>query len=187
MGKEEDIQRINEEIGLRFSRIGAGVNAAETIAGLFESLLAGIEKEFEVPFVWLALTDDEKAAPVAARVQSSKILRNRLGVVSQELLEKLLPQGHKPLLSNQDLQPFYRLMPPARKYFARSLAVVPMALDGQIIGVWINGDADPERYSADMDVTLLAQLALTVSRRLTELAAVKSDASANEQPGGLHG
>ena len=183
----EDIKRINEEIAARFGRIEAGITAAETVVSLLETLIGGIEKEFDVPFVWLTLTDHEKAAKVVAAAQSSNILKNRLSIVSREVLAKLLQDGMKPILANSDLQPFYRLMPPARKYFARSVAIVPLALDGEIIGTWNNGDAVPERYLPDMDSTLLQALAGKISAKLTRLAASKSDASDTPEPGGLHG
>jgi uncharacterized protein YigA (DUF484 family) len=191
MGKKEDIQRINEEIATRFRKIEADVSAAETIAGLFEILLAGIEKEFGVPFVWLTLIDHENAAPLTEAVNASDILKSRLSVVLPELLEKILPGGLKPVLANKDLQPFYKLMPQSRKYFVRSIAVVPFALDGQVIGTWNNGDADAGRYAADMDTALLSSLAGKLSLKLTQLVvgqdAVSHQNQNNEQPGGLHG
>jgi len=191
MGKKEDIERINEEIAARFGRIEAGISSAETIAGLFEALLTGIEKEFDVPFVWLTLIDLENAVPLIDAVNASDVLKNRLCVISQELFEKTLPGGLKPVLANKDLQPFYKMMPPSRKYFVRSIAAAPFALDGQVIGAWNNGDADPDRYTADMDSTLLSALAGKISLKLTQLAAGKEAVSDhnqnNEQPGGLHG
>lgn len=187
MGREEEIKRINEEIADRFRRIEAGITSAATIASLLEVLLCGIEKEFDIPFVWLTLADHEQAAPVIAAAQKSNILKDRLGIVSEEVLAKLLQDGTKPVLANRDLQSFYRLMPPARKYFARSLAIVPLTLDGRIIGTWNNGDADPERYTPDMDATLLSVLAGHISMKLAKLAAEKKDAADTEQPGGSHG
>jgi uncharacterized protein YigA (DUF484 family) len=175
MGRQENIQRLNEEIAARFHKIEDGLCAAETIAGLFEILLAGIEKEFGVPFVWLTIIEHENAAPVLKAVHASDILKSRLAVVSPELFEQILHGELKPVLANKDLQPFYKLMPPDRKYFVRSIAAVPFALDGQIIGTWNNGDADTDRYMADMDTALLSSLAEKISLRLTQLAAVKNE------------
>ena len=191
MGKKEDIQRMNEEIAARFSKIEDDVSSAETIAGLFEVLLDGIEKEFAVPFVWLTLIDHVNAAPLIKAVNASDSLKNRLCIVSQERFEKIIPEGLKPVLANKDLPPFYKLLPPSRKYFIKSLAVVPFALDGQTIGSWNNGDAVADRYTADMDTALLASLARRISLQLTRLTAGNNAASKNnqnkEQPGGLHG
>jgi uncharacterized protein YigA (DUF484 family) len=169
MDKKEDIKRINEELAARFSNVEARLPEDQTIAGLFETLFAGIEKEFAVPFVWLTLQDSEKAAPVIAAVKSSDILRSRLCVISPELFSQILPSGMKPVLVNNDLQPFYKLLPPTSKYFVKSLAIVPFCVGDQIIGSWNNGDASADRYTPEMETGLLAKLAQSVSRSLTRL------------------
>ena len=187
MGKEEDLKSINEIMAARFKKIEDGVVSAENIAGLFENLLEGIEKEFSVPFVWLTLIDHEKAAPVISEIKSSEMLKSRFSVISQELFEKILPDGGKPVLANKGLQPFYRLLPPNRKYFVRSIAVVPFEMDGQIIGTWNNGDADANRYEPDMKTDLIEALAVQLSRKLSQLAAdknVASDQTGNNNPSG---
>ncbi|MHB8137349.1 MAG: hypothetical protein ACYDGO_03055 [Smithellaceae bacterium] len=170
MGNEENLKSINDIIAERFKKIETGVESAETISGLFENLIDGIENEFTVPFVWLTLIDHEIAAPVFNEIKSSEILKSRLSVISKELFEKILPGGMKPVLANQDLQPYYRLLPRSRKYFIRSIAVAPFALDGQIIGSWNNGDADINRYEPDMKTDLIESLAGKLSARLTRLA-----------------
>jgi uncharacterized protein YigA (DUF484 family) len=169
MDKKEDIKRINEELAASFSKIEAKLSEDQTIAGLFETLFAGIEKEFAVPFVWLTLMDNEKAAPVIAAVKSSDILRTRLCVISPELFNQILPSGMKPVLVNKDLQPFYKLLPSSSKYFVKSLAIVPFSIGDQIIGSWNNGDAVGDRYTRDMETGLLSKLAESVSRSLTAL------------------
>jgi uncharacterized protein YigA (DUF484 family) len=191
MRKKEDIYRINEDLAARFRKVETDLLSAPTIAGLFEALVDGIEKEFNIPFVWLTFMDRPGADVLMNAAGASDILKGRFSVVSGELLEKILPGGLHPVLSNQNLQPFYRLMPPSQKYFVRSIAVVPFALDGQMIGTWNNGDADAGRYAPDMDAALLASLAGGISLRLTQLVAEKNAAFADEkgasQPGGPHG
>jgi uncharacterized protein YigA (DUF484 family) len=169
MDKREDIQRINEQLAARFSRIEARLPEDQTIAGLFETLFAGIEKEFTVPFVWMTLMDSEKAAPVIAAVKSSDILRTRLCVITPELFSQIISSGLKPVLVNKDLQPFYKLLPPSSKYFVKSLAIVPFCIGDQIIGSWNNGDAVGDRYTPNMETGLLSNLAVSVSRCLTKL------------------
>ena len=169
MDTKEDIKRINAELAARFSKIAARLPGDQTIAGLFETLFEGIEKEFTVPFVWMTLMDSELAAPVIAAVKSSDILRTRLCVITPALFSQILPDGRKPVLVNKDLQPFYKLLPPSSKYFVKSLAVVPFCIGDQIIGSWNNGDAVGDRYRPDMETDLLASLAESVSRCLTRL------------------
>ena len=169
MDKREDINIINAEIAARFEKIKARLPEAKNIAGLFEILFAGIEKEFEVPFVWLTLLNMASAAPIIAAVKSSAILKDRLNVVAPESFREILPAGSKPVLVNKDLQPYYKLLPPSNKYFVRSLALVPFKVNGEIVGSWNNGDASNNRYTPEMETALLQKLAQSLSLRLTEL------------------
>ena len=169
MSNGEDVRRINEILADRFNKIEAAVSGARSIAGLLEALLAGVENEFSVPFVWLTLLDDEDNDQILSELQLSNLLISRYSIVSRELLAGLLTNGMKPVLANDDLKPFYRILPPGRKYFVKSIAVVPLTLDGRLLGTWNNGDADANRYAPDMKTDLLESLAGHVSEHLTRL------------------
>ena len=173
MDKTDEIRRINLEISMKFSKIEVHIAHAKSIAGLFETLFAGIEKEFAVPFVWLTLVDRENTAPIIAAVQSSAVLKNRLSVISPALFEHILPAGLQPVLANKELQPYYKLLPPANKFFVKSLAVIPFKVHDEIAGSWNNGDVLSDRYLPDMDTGLLQKLGQKVSARLTELISGK--------------
>ncbi len=169
MDKTNEIRRINLEISMKFSNIEVHISHTKNIAGLFETLFAGIEKEFAVPFVWLTLVDKENTAPVITAVKSSGVLKNRLSVVSPALFEHILPAGSPPVLANKELQLYYKLLPPANKFFVKSLAIIPLKINGEIAGSWNNGDVLSDRYMPDMDTGLLQKLGQKVSLRLTEL------------------
>ncbi len=177
MSNEEDMKGINDIIAMRFKKIEECIVSSESIAELFEILLEGVETEFSVPFVWLTLIDHENATPVINELELSNILKSRFSVISQEGFENILPTGMKPVLANKDLQPFYRLLPRSRKFFVKSIAVVPFAIDGQIIGTWNNGDADANRYAPDMKTDLLEALAAQISLKLSRLITDKNSAS----------
>lgn len=169
MDETDEIRRRNLEISMKFSKIEGELPKAKNIAGLFETLFSGIEKEFAVPFVWLTLIDSEKATPIIAAIKSSATLKNKLNVISPALFQEILPAGVKPVLANKELQPYYKLLPPANKYFVKSLAIVPFKAHDEIIGSWNNGDATSDRYAPEMETGLLEKLAQKVSVRLTEL------------------
>jgi hypothetical protein len=173
MNKTEDINSINTKIAASFGKIETDLLEAEDIAGLFEILFTGIEKEFEVPFVWLTLVDTLHAKPIIAAIKSSDILQDRLQVITPELFCELLPAGLKPVLVNKDLQRYYKLLPSNRKYFVKSLALVPFKVNDEIAGCWNNGDAYYDRYTPDMETNLLQDLAHSVSLRLMELVSKK--------------
>jgi len=174
MNKTEDINSINTKIAISFGKIETGLLEATDIARLFEILFAGIEKEFEVPFVWLTLTDTVNNKPIIATIKSSDVLQDRLKVITPELFHEILPAGLKPVLVNKDLQPYYKLLPSDRKYFVKSLALVPFKMNDEIAGSWNNGDAYYDRYTPDMETNLLQNLSHSVSLRLMELVEKKN-------------
>ena len=171
MKHTEEIKKINEQISQRFNRIEAGINATRDIPALFETLFSGIQKEFDIPFVWVALIDRQDTASMIAAVEASETLKNRFCVLSAESFGSIIPDVTKPVLANRNLQPCYRLLPPARKYFIKSLAMVPFELQGRIAGVWNCADPSAERFTPEMETDLLAAFGRALSRRLTELAA----------------
>ncbi|ESP63066.1 response regulator containing a CheY-like receiver domain and a GGDEF domain protein [Smithella sp. ME-1] len=176
MNKTEDIQRINIILADSFERIKASLSEANDIAVLFENLCAGIEKEFEVPYVWLTLIDTKMTDSVIAAVKYSDILIDRVKIIKPEVFREILPSGIKPVLVNKDLQPYYKLLPSTRKYFVKSLALIPFKIKEEIVGSWNNGDAYRDRYTPEMGTDLLQNLAQALSERLTELiAALNND------------
>ena len=170
MDRKEKIERINTKIAASFEKIEKKLAEAENIVELFEILFAEIEKEFQVPFVWLTLMDTINAKPVIAAVKSSEILKDRLNVIRPEFFHEIFSSGLKPVLVNKNLNQFYKLFPANRKYFVKSLALVPFKMHNDIMGSWNNGDAAPNRYTPEMETNLLQKLARSVSIRLHELA-----------------
>lgn len=169
MNNKEDVEGINTKIAAGFENIEKKLAEAKNIAELFEILFAGIEKEFQVPFVWLTLKNTLTAAPVIEAIKSSHILKDRLNVIKPELFNEIIPSGLKPVLVNKNLNQYYKLLPANRKYFVKSLALVPFKMNNEIVGSWNNGDARLHRYTPDMQTNLLQKLAQSVSVRLNEL------------------
>jgi len=86
-----------------------------------------------------------------------------------ELFYEIFSSGLKPILVNKNLNQYYKLLPANRKYFVKSLALVPFKMNNEIVGSWNNGDARLNRYTPDMQTNLLQKLAQAVSIRLNEL------------------
>jgi uncharacterized protein YigA (DUF484 family) len=169
MDKTDEIRRINLEIAAKFRVIETQLSRTSTVSGLFETLSAGIEKEFCVPFVWLTLVEQVSNAPVIAAIKSSAVLKNKLNIISPSLFQQILPAGLQPVLANKELTPYYKLLPPTNKFFIKSMAIVPFQLGDEIAGSWNNGDVAENRYTPDMETDLLLSLAEKVSTRLTQI------------------
>lgn len=161
----EDIPKINEEIARKFQTVGLRLEGCRSAPELFETLIAEVEQQFAIPFVWLTLIRLPETAALQKELKASR-LRDRLSLVTDEAFCEIVPPGAGPLLINGDLRPFFRLLPPSRKYFIRSLAVSPLLFQGKPIGSLNQGDSSPTRYDPLMDTTLLTALARGVSERL---------------------
>lgn len=159
----------NKEIADKFSRIEAELPLFSKPAELFEKLLMRLQDEFAIPFVWLSLVDRPEDLGPLRSITASEILKDRLNLINEGQFLELATQGAKPVLANQDLQPFYRLFPKNKKFFIKSIAVAPFMLDGRIMGSINYGDAASMRYEPGMDTHLLQHLTETVSSCLTAL------------------
>ena len=172
MKKEENIKSINEDIARRFASIEAELKDVFDITALFETLFNEVERQFQIPFVWLSLIKNENTFPIIKAVESSDKLKTRLNLISKQVFDELIKNGVEPVLINKKLKPYYKFFPESKKYFLKSLAVVPLCLQNEIIGSWNNGDVFAERYSQDMDTDFLQKFAKVISERITELTKI---------------
>ncbi len=165
---DPDIPTVNDDLARRFAEIEARLAFCRSAAELFERLLTDLEETFEIPFVWLTFIRSAETRPLLEALEASDLLRDRLNRLSPEVFREILPDPSRPLLVSGDLRPFFRMLPPARKFLLRSLAVSPLMLRGHLIGSLNHGDASPTRYEPGLDTTLLEHLTGKVSDRLGE-------------------
>ncbi|RLB27778.1 MAG: GGDEF domain-containing protein [Deltaproteobacteria bacterium] len=154
---------VNEEIAKKFFEIEAGILSVGSFRDLFETLLQLIEEKFSIPHVWITMVRENDVSHLMEALESSHVLRERLSVVKRKVFLKLINEKGSPVLVNEDLKPFYALLPKNQKYFAKSLAVVPITLDGEVIGSLNLGDFSESRFQPDMDTFFLSELAVKIS------------------------
>lgn len=179
----------NEAIERKFFEVEVTVLSVLNFKDLFEKLLTEIREKFAIPYVWITLTEEDDLAPLVPLLFDSAVVRQRLSVVSKDTLLGLIGSTREPILVNEDLSPFYKLFPDREKYLIRSLALVPITLNGQPVGTLNLGDPSPDRYSAGMDTTLLKRLGIKVSVCLSNVVAherVKLSSSRDETTGLLN-
>lgn len=164
-----DISRINREIALKFQAIEEECSLCRSVPELFERLLSSLEKRFAIPYVWLTLLRLPRTERLLKEVETSAFLSERLNVIAEEAFREIVPDVPIPILASGDMRPFFRLLPSARKYFLRSIAIAPLALGGLHIGSLNHGDHSPDRYRPGMDTSLLYHLATTVSGKVADI------------------
>ncbi|SEM29221.1 GAF domain-containing protein [Syntrophus gentianae] len=169
MGDILDMLKKNEEIAKKFLKVESALNSADTPSKLLETLLKQLEVEFNIPYVWFTFVQRTGNEDLIRHLAMAESLRGQVGILDEASFTEILPQKNLPVLANENLRPFYRLFPQTRKFFLKSIAVVPLILNGLLIGSLNLGDASPERYYPGMDTSLLQQLAGKVSEHLVRM------------------
>jgi uncharacterized protein YigA (DUF484 family) len=165
----DTIKKKNEELAQQFIAIETALASFTEAKELFEKILVHLEETFAIPFVWISMINRQDLPGAIHDLTTSKILKYRLNIIEEGAFRNLIAHGTKPMLVNRDLKTFYRLLPLKKKYFIRSLAVVPITLHNEIIGSLNLGDSSNLRYQPEMDTTLLQRLASKISSRLSEI------------------
>ena len=170
MDSVAELKRINEEIAEKFSHIEDAIARAADPVALFETWMNSMAEVFQIPYLWVSLIDIPENVVLIRRLRTSPLLKDRLNIIEQSNFRALTPNGSLPVLVNEELRLYFRLLP-KNKYFVRSMAVVPLTLQGQVIGSLNHGDTSPARYDPRMDTKLLQSLAAKVSSCLAGMSA----------------
>lgn len=170
----ELINRIkeNELTASRFQKVENRILSVLNFKDFFDVLLKEIMDVFKVPYVWVTFIDDcEAARAILTSAGESEILSERVNIITSSLFKGLVGESLAPVLVNNDLKPYFKMLPDNRKYFIKSMAISPITLDGKIIGSLNQADSDPGRFDPSFDTSLLEHLAVKVSLCLSNVTA----------------
>lgn len=163
--------RENDAISKKFHHIESRILSILNFKDLFEALLNEIQQQFQIPYAWISLVEHSDVSSLIRSLKTSDILKERMNLVSKEIFDSLIGDPQRPRLVNDQLKPFFKLLPPKQKFFFKSLALVPISMDGQLIGSLNQADHTPTRFQPGIDTSLLEQLALKVSLCLSNVTA----------------
>jgi len=173
----------NEEIARKFHTVETKILSILNFADLFETLLTSIMKEFKVPYAWLSLIKNSELIDLIKPHESSDTLKERLNLIKKNTFIKLIGNDAKPILRDKNLKPYFIFFPKNRKYLIKSIAIIPIFLDGEIVGSLNHADISPSRFQPGLDTSLLEHLAIKVSLCLSNVAAhEKLSILANRDP-----
>ncbi|MEN6320378.1 MAG: DUF484 family protein [Syntrophaceae bacterium] len=176
MKEKGDILKKNEEIDQKFRRIEENLPSFQNAKDLFEKFIVQIQEEFKIPFVWISIVNERDLDVLIQILKSSKILQERINIISRDAFLELISDSGKPILANNHLKPFYKLLPHRKKFFIKSLAITPITLNNTIIGSINFGDSSHLRYQPGLDTTLLERLVANISSRLSIIMDSKTEA-----------
>jgi len=161
-----DVKKVNEDLLRKFQKVQTELFTCDTVTELCEKLLQQMGEEFNIPFVWMTIIDEPTTTYLKKELLMSPYLTERLNLVSREVFTDIIGKDTSPVLANENVNAFYRLLPGNTKYFIKSFAVCPLAFGNAVMGSLNCGDPSATRYQPGMDTTLLKSLIQKVSTRL---------------------
>lgn len=162
-----DIERLAEKFHLLETKILGVLNFREFLQVLQEQ----IGDIFAVPHVWFSLIADEEAALPIERAALGSKMREHLNLIERQRFEKLFGKSDRPRLENENLGPYLALLPEREKFPFKSLAMVPVFLDGTLVGSLNLADSSPLRFHPGYNPVHLERLAVKVSLFLSNVTA----------------
>jgi len=163
--------RQNEEIAKKFYVVETKILSILNFQDLFEVLLSDIRERFNVPYVWISITEKSELASLIQSLGSSGMLKENLNLINRDTFMDLLGNAAKPILANDNLRPYFKLFPRNRKFVIKSIAVIPISFDGEIVGSLNQADISQFRFQPGLDTNHLEHLAVKVSLCLSNVAA----------------
>ncbi len=170
---ESIIQRLrdNEAIAKKFQSVESKILSVLEFRDLFEILLSEIKSTFKIPYVWITIAKNSDIALLIDSISESEIIKEYINFVDRPTFMTLISKKDSPILENKNLRPYFKLLPINKKFFIKSLAVIPISLNGEIIGSLNQADSSSLRFAPGMDTSLLKQLAMKVSLCLSNVIA----------------
>ncbi|MFY9942780.1 MAG: sensor domain-containing diguanylate cyclase [Desulfobacterales bacterium] len=167
------LQRLqeNEEIARKFAAVETAILSILKFRDLFEVLLTEIRERFKIPYVWISMIENSDLQSLISSLATSEMLRDRMSIIDRQAFHQLVGSTMTPVLVNEGLKPYFKLLPQKKKYFIKSMAMAPLSLDGEIIGSLNQADFSADRFSPGIDTSLLEQLAVKVSLCLSNVTA----------------
>ncbi|ABW66545.1 GGDEF domain-containing protein [Desulfosudis oleivorans] len=164
--------RENEETAKKFYEVEKKILSILRFKDLFDALLAEIKGQFNLPYVWLSIIENSEAHHLIESIDDmDPELKASINIIDRSAFFALIGQQTEPILANDGLKPFFKLLPADRHYLVKSMAIAPIMMDGEIVGSLNQGDAAQDRFEPGMDTSLLEQLATKVSLCLSNVAA----------------
>jgi uncharacterized protein YigA (DUF484 family) len=160
------VKQVNDDLLKKFQKIQTELFTCDNVTELCEKLLKQVGQEFNIPFVWLTLIDEPATAYLKKELLLSGYLAERLNLIPRESFTEIVGKSTSPVLINENVTPFYRLLPGSTKYFIKSFAICPLAFGNAVMGSLNCGDPSATRYQTGMDTTLLNALMKKVSTRM---------------------
>lgn len=167
-----DNVRHNERIALKFFEIERCILSIGRCDQFVSTLTREVQKQFNVPYVWVNLINEAPLSHLIEALGKTPDLRDRVLFTRRHVMIDIIKSSNKTVLVNNDLAGCHEIIPPVYRDIISSMAVSPLTIDGELVGLFCQADSDITRYDAETkDTFLLDQLAIKISICLSNVTA----------------
>lgn len=167
---EELIERVrlNEEIARKLFELEVQILNISRFSDYFEKLLTLVKETFRVEHVWITLTDALVNRQILDALDDEVHQLTQIACLDYHTITR---SSREPLLVNQALSRYWPMMPVSVRREVASLAILPLVVDGKLLGSLNLGSASAGRYDPEKDNFFLRQLAVKASISLSSVMA----------------
>tara|TARA_R110001592_G_scaffold346310_2_gene638821 strand:+ start:292 stop:1377 length:1086 start_codon:yes stop_codon:yes gene_type:complete len=162
--------RKNEVIARNLFDIEVAIMNITRCPQFFLTLVSLVKEKFDIDHVWMVLTDTPSNSHLVDSLRIANQDQNNdttlLRTVSMVDFLRVTHSIHEPILVNQDIPRFHALLPlelKSQEVKIASMAILPVVVDGKVVGALVLGSESKERYNPKKDSFFLKQLAVKVS------------------------
>ncbi len=159
--------RKNEIIARNLFDIEVAIMNITRCSQFFLTLVTLVKEKFEIDHVWMVLADTPSNAHLVDSLrEANKDDEAILRTISMVDFLRVTHSIYEPILVNQDIARFHALLPLELKQQhvkIASMAILPVVVDGKVVGALVLGSESKERYNPKKDSFFLKQLAVKVS------------------------
>ncbi len=153
----------NEEIARNLFDIEVSILNIASTQVFLEHLLSSVLEKFDIRFGWYSIIETPITQPLIKSLKQSEQLAQAYTVLSSVEYLEATKGKRQPLLDHRNLQRFKLMTPSNLRGEVKSIAVLPLLLDGRLAGSLNLADSCIERYKADKEVFFLQQLSIKAS------------------------
>ncbi|MCB5161041.1 GGDEF domain-containing protein [Marinomonas algarum] len=167
-----DNVRHNEEIARKFFEIERCILSIGRCDQFVSTLTKEVQKHFHVPYVWVNLINEAPLSHLIESLEKMPDLKDRVLFTRRRSMIDIIKSSNKTILLNTNLSRCWEIIPPVYRDIVASVAISPLTIDGELVGLFCQADSDSTRYDAHTkDTFLLDQLAIKISICLSNVTA----------------
>lgn len=161
----------NEEILHKFHEIELSILSILNFHDFFEKLLTQISSKFSIPYTWLSIIENSHFTTQLKSITHSEFLISSIAFIDRDDFSGIIKDNLTPVLANTAIERYHFLFPENKFQDIGSIAIVPITLDGEVIGSINQADKNIYRFEPGIDTSLLLQLGLKISLCLSNVSA----------------